>query len=90
MNQGPAYTLLIKRSAEREMDRLPSRAFERIAQAILKLERVPRPRGSKKLRGVHDYHLRVGQYRILYCIDDDSRVVEVVAVGHRREVYRDL
>lgn len=72
------------------MDRLPIRAFERVANAILELERIPRPRGSKKLRGVQDYRLRVGDYRVLYSIDDDRRVVEVMAVGHRREVYRDL
>ncbi len=90
MRKGRGYRVLIKRSAEKEMDRLPDRAFQRVAQAILKLERDPRAKGSKKLRGVQDYRLRVGEYRILYCIDDDTRVVEVIAVGHRREVYRGL
>ena len=65
MSKGHRYALLIKRSAEKEMDRLPARAFERVAQAILKLERGPRPRGSRKLRGVHDYRIRLGEYRIL-------------------------
>ncbi len=90
MSRGLGYTVVIKRSAEKEMDRLPDRTFERVAQAILKLERDPRAKGSKKLRGAQDYRLRVGEYRILYCIDDDTRVVEVIAVGHRREVYRGL
>ena len=70
------------------MDRLPARTFARAVQAILKLERDPRPKGSKKLRGVQDYRLRVGEYRVLYSVDDQKRVVEVIAVGHRREVYR--
>ncbi|MCK4341380.1 MAG: type II toxin-antitoxin system RelE/ParE family toxin [Phycisphaerae bacterium] len=66
------------------------RTFERVAQAILRLEHDPRPAGSKKLRGVQDYRLRVGQYRILYSVDDPERVVVVFAVGHRRDVYRGI
>ena len=84
------YTVRIKRSAEKEMDRLPARTFERVTRAILGLERNPRPPGSQKLRGVQDYRLRVGQYRILYTIDDHERVVEIIAVGHRRDVYRGI
>ncbi len=90
MNSERGYSVRIKRSAEKEMDRLPARTFQRIAQAILKLERDPRPKGAKRLRGVQDYRLRVGAYRVLYCIDDDDRVVDVIAVGHRRDVYRDI
>lgn len=84
------YTVCIKRSAEKEMDRLSARTFERVAEVILRLERDPRPPGTQKLRGVQDYRLRVGQYRILYVIDDRERVVEVIAVGHRRDVYRGI
>ncbi len=90
MSKEGGYTVRIKRSAEKEMDRLPGSTFKRVAQAILKLEREPRTKGAKKLRGVRDYRLRVGEYRILYSIDDDARVVEVIAVGHRREVYRNI
>ena len=90
MSKEHRYALLIKRSAEKEMNRLPARAFERVSTVILKLERDPRPRGAKKLRGVHDYRIRLGEHRILYCVDDNQRVVELVAVGHRREVYRGL
>ena len=90
MSKGHGYTILIKRSAEKELDRLPPRTFERVAKAILKLERDPRPKGSKKLRGMQDYRLRLGEYRILYCIDDNDRIVEVIAVGHRRDVYRGI
>lgn len=90
MSKAGGYTVRIKRSAEKEMDLLPARTFERMAQAILKLEREPRPKGSRKLRGMQDYRLRVGEYRILYSIDDEARVVEVIAVGHRREVYRGI
>ncbi len=84
------YTVRIKRSAEKELNALPDKTVERLAQAILKLEREPRPPGSKKLRGVEDYRLRVGQYRILYSVDDRQRVVVVSGVGHRRDVYRGI
>jgi mRNA interferase RelE/StbE len=86
----PAYTVLIKRSAEREMNRLPGDAFERVALAILALEKDPRPNGCKKLRGLDAYRLRSGDYRVLYTVDDRKRQVEITAVGHRRDVYRDL
>ena len=90
MSAQGAYTVCIKRSAEKEMDRLPARTFERVVRVILHLEGNPRPNGSQKLRGVQEYRLRVGQYRILYVIDDRRRVVEVIAVGHRRDVYRGI
>jgi mRNA interferase RelE/StbE len=82
------YTVLIKRPAEREMDALHPEIFRRVTRAILALETDPRGHGSKKLRGKEAYSRRVGRYRIVYTIDDDAREVEVVAVGHRREVYR--
>ena len=90
MSKRGGYTIRIKRSAEKEMDHLPEKMFRRISEAILRLESDPRPPGSKKLRGVQDYRLRVGQYRILYSVDDGRRVVVVSAVGHRREAYRGI
>ena len=69
------------------MDRLPAVIHARISKRILPLEDNPRPRGVKKLSGREEYRLRVGDYRILYVIDNKHRVVAVVAVGHRREVY---
>ena len=88
---GPArYLVQIKPAAEKEMDRFPARTFDRLAGAILSLESNPRPRTCKKLRGLDEYRLRVGDYRILYTVDDAKKRVEVVAVGHRREVYRGL
>ena len=90
MSKQAGYTVHIRRSAEKEMDRLPNRTFGRIAQALVKLESNPRPPGSKRLRGVEDYRLRVGQYRILYSVDDRERVVVISAVGHRRDVYRGI
>lgn len=82
------YTITIKRSAEREMAALPEKTFERIADSIVGLESDPRKPGSKKLRGSNHYRIRAGDYRILYTIDDENQGIEIVAVGHRKEVYR--
>ncbi len=82
------YEVRIKASAEREMDRLSANVAHRIAKAILSLETSPRPRGCKKLRGRIEYRLRAGNYRILYVVDDVARTIEVIAVGHRKDVYR--
>jgi mRNA interferase RelE/StbE len=49
----------------------------------------PRPPGSETLSGEDRYRLRQGDYRVIYAIDDDRRIVEIVKIGHRREVYRD-
>ena len=82
-----SYQVRILRSAEKEMDRLPVTVHARLSKRILSLEENPRPRGVKKLSGRDEYRLRVGDYRILYVIDDGNHTVTIVAVGHRREVY---
>lgn len=88
MTSGHLFSVRIKRSAEKEMDSLPKSAFDRIAESICMLETDPRPHGSRKLRGLEQYRLRVGTYRILYTVDDRHHIVEIIAVGHRRDVYR--
>jgi mRNA interferase RelE/StbE len=82
------YTVEIKRSAEKEMDRLPAKIHKNVANRILALENNPRPPGSIKLQGGDGYRLRVGDYRVLYTIDDQARRVFVYSVAHRREAYR--
>ena len=68
--------------------RLHGRLRDRIAAAIDGLADDPRPRGSVKLAGRNDYRVRVGDYRIVYAVDDDERLVLVARIAHRREVYR--
>ena len=82
------YQVIIKHSAEKELEALPANLHERIVKRLLALEENPRPTGVKKLQGQESYRLRVGDYRVLYTIDDKSKKVFVVSVGHRREVYR--
>ncbi len=88
MTNGHLYSVQIKRSAEKEMDSLPESVFDRIAESIRVLETEPRPHGSRKLRGLEQYRLRVGTYRILYTVDDSNHIIEIIAVGHRKDVYR--
>ncbi len=82
------YALRIRRSVERELDRLPEFVFRRINERLLSLEHNPRPPGVKRLSHRGEYRLRVGDYRVLYAVDDAKKTVEIVSVGHRREVYR--
>ena len=82
------YEVRIVSAAEREMDKLPTAVHKRISRRILALENNPRLRGAKKLSGREEYRLRIGDYRVLYTVDDKSGVVTVSAVGHRREIYR--
>ncbi len=82
------YRLVIKRPAERDLRRLPQPLFRRINQAILALADDPRPSGTRKLKGALDgWRLRVGHYRIVFQVDDSARVVTIVRVRHRRDVY---
>lgn len=83
-----SYQISIKQSAEKELDQLPKQLFDRIISIILSLEELPRPDGCVKLRNSDLYRIRVGQYRILFCIDDNKKEIEIVSVGHRRDVYR--
>jgi mRNA interferase RelE/StbE len=62
--------------------------LERVAKAIDALARDPRPRGATKLAGRDDYRIRVGNYRIVYAVDDAQRLVVVARIAHRRDVYR--
>ena len=82
-----SYELRIVRSAEREISRFPSAVRTRLSKRIISLEESPRPRGARKLTGREEYRLRVGDYRILYIIDDRNQIVTILAAGHRQEVY---
>jgi len=82
------YVVQLKRSAEKELDGLPREVHQRIVKRLLTLKANPRPPGAKKLGGGERYRLRVGDYRVLFTIDDELQKIEVSAVGHRREVYR--
>ena len=82
------YTVELKRSAEKELLRLPDDVLSRMVAKLEKLGDNPRPNGSTKLKGGSDeYRIRVGDYRAVYVVDDAERLVSVTRIRHRREVY---
>jgi mRNA interferase RelE/StbE len=83
------YRLLIKPSAVKEIEAIPlKRDRRRVVERISKLAEDPRPSGSEKISGQDKYRVRQGRYRILYAIEDQNLIVQVVKVGHRKDVYR--
>lgn len=90
--QGEAQTLVYEArllpSAQRDLDSLSGASFNRLQVAIDGFVRDPRPHGSQKLTGEEGYRIRVGDFRILYRVDDRQKVVFIYRVKHRREVYR--
>ena len=83
------YRVFLERAAEKDLKSLPSRLHNRIIDALQKLTREPRPRSCRKLTGGdNDWRIRVGEYRIVYEIDDTAKIIRVNRVRHRREVYR--
>ena len=83
------HEVLLERGAERDLNRLTPDVFRRVIAAIRGLKASTRPPGSKKLTGTRGgWRLRVGDYRIIYEIDDRAKCVRVLRVRHRREVYR--
>ncbi len=85
-----AYAVEIVPKAEKEYLKLPESAKDRFQEIILSLEKDPRQFGSKKLRGTDYYRLRSGDYRMIYSIDDKSRVVKILSIGHCKEIYKSL
>ena len=82
------YKIEIKKSAGKELKKIQEKDQERIIERIRALAEDPRPLGSKKLSGEEKYRIRQGDYRILYQIFDDTVLVVVVKIGHRRDVYK--
>jgi mRNA interferase RelE/StbE len=74
--------------AARAFRRLHGPLRERVRDAIDALAEDPRPRGAVRLVGRDDYRVRVGDYRIVYAVDDAERLVLVARIAHRRDVYR--
>jgi mRNA interferase RelE/StbE len=83
------YRIQLKPAARRDLVGLPRDALKRIDEKIRSLAGTPRPFGVEKLSGEHSiFRVRVGEYRILYSVDDRDCTVLVTRIRHRREVYR--
>jgi mRNA interferase RelE/StbE len=84
------YRLLIKPSAMKEIEDIGTKKDrQRIVTRISALAKQPRPPGCEKLAGSDDrYRIRHGNYRVVYAVDDHAQEIEVIKVGHRRDIYR--
>jgi mRNA interferase RelE/StbE len=84
----PDYRVVLTSSSQRELKKLPADVVGRIFPRIQALASNPRPAGCKKLHGGdREWRIRVGDYRIVYTIDDKRLLVEVTRIRHRSEVY---
>ena len=84
------YKIELRRLAQRGLDRLPKTDFQAVLEATKELAQTPRPRGVEKVKSAGLWRIRQGDYRIIYGIDDKQRLITVVRIGHRREIYRSL
>ena len=83
------YKVVFARSARRELEGLDAGMARRIIARVETLTTNPRPRGCVKLQGAADlWRIRVGDYRVVYAIDDNARLVDIRIVRHRGDVYR--
>ena len=83
------YAVEVKPSARKELEALPDSVLARVVHRLESLRRNPKPAGVKKLKGYKDqWRIRVGDWRVLYIVDDAARLVSITRIAHRREVYR--
>ena len=82
------FQIVLPKSVQKELDRLPDELAGRILARLAGLETNPRPADVKKLKGRAAWRIRVGDYRVIYEIHDHVLQIIVITVGHRREIYR--
>ena len=84
------YRLTLKKSASKEIQAVSGKkTLDRLIEKIKELANNPRPEGSEKLAGrLNLYRFRQGDYRVIYSVGDQSRLVDIIKIGHRRHVYR--
>lgn len=81
------YTIVIDRYAQKQLEKIPPPHFNRIVKAISQLADNPRPSGYKKLTARTGYRIRIGDYRVIYLIQDDILTILVIDIGHRQSIY---
>jgi mRNA interferase RelE/StbE len=84
------YRVELRRNSQKSLDKIQVQERSRIISILLELEQNPRPKGVEKIRGSELWRIREGDYRIVYFVDDNEKIVTVVRIGHRRDVYRGL
>ena len=84
-----SYTIQLRKQALKELEQLPSSSIIKITEFIDSLSANPRPKGCKKLKDEQDslWRIRVGDYRIIYSIEETIKVIDIRKIGHRRSLY---
>jgi mRNA interferase RelE/StbE len=82
------YQIIIERTARKEIQKINHADQALIIEAIQNLSNEPRPHGCKKLKGREAWRIRVGDYRVIYEIQDNLLVITVIHAGHRRDIYK--
>ncbi len=83
------YSILYKKSSEKELLSLPKGYAIKIRKAINQLANNPYPAGHKKLAGNIDaYRIRIGDYRVIYTIENNKCIIFIIKIAHRKDVYR--
>lgn len=83
-----SYRIDILRRAQKSLKNLQQNTYQRVRDAIRELATDPRPSGCSKLTGRDGWRIRVGDYRVIYEIDDQESVIIILDIGHRRDIYR--
>ena len=81
------YLVVLSKKAEKQLDKFDDKTVEPILNAIDNLATNPRPIGYKKLKGRNGFRIRVGAYRIIYDIFDKELIVDIITLGHRKDIY---
>jgi mRNA interferase RelE/StbE len=84
------HKIELRRKAQQALDRLPRNDFDAVLETLKGLADTPRPRGVEKIKSAGLWRVRQGDYRIVYSIDDARKIVTILRIGHRREIYRSL
>jgi len=82
------YKIQIKPSALKELEKLPKKILSQLVKRIQNLKKNPTPPGCEKLTGQDHYRIRQGNYRAVYSINNAKSIVDIVKIGHRKEIYR--
>ena len=84
----PKYTVLLTTKAQKQLDKLSDVVAKPLFEAIRRLAENPRPLGSIKLKGRDGYRIRVGNFRIIYDIYDKELLIDIITLGHRKDIYK--
>ena len=85
-----SYKVYFRKSAAKELEKLPRQTLRRVVERIESLADDPRPKSCEKLTGQELYRIRQGDYRIVYSIQDNELTIWIIKIGHRKSVYKHL